>query len=88
MGYDQYISDAAWPAYYFALHPQKGITICVFLTYQAFKNREGIVSQPNREVRRFDFKMCGVVLFQSQFGNMFFVNGNIFLIFKIYLMHF
>ena len=27
---------AAGPAYY-ALHPQKGITIFVFLTYQAFK---------------------------------------------------
>ena len=34
------------PAYY-VLHPQKGITICVFLTCQAFKNREGIVSQTN-----------------------------------------
>ena len=37
---------AAGPAYY-VLHPQKGITIFVFLTYQAFKNREGIVSQTN-----------------------------------------
>ena len=27
--------------------PQKGITISVFLTYQAFKNREGIVTQIN-----------------------------------------
>ena len=39
-------SKAAGPAYY-VLHPQKGITICLFLTYQAFKNREGIVSQTN-----------------------------------------
>ena len=39
-------ANAAGPAYY-VLHPQKGITICVFLTYQAFKNREGIVSQTN-----------------------------------------
>ena len=38
--------SAAGPAYY-VLHPQKGITICVFLTYQAFKNREGIVSRKN-----------------------------------------
>ena len=30
------------PAYY-VLHPQKGITICLFLTYQAFINREGII---------------------------------------------
>ena len=37
---------AAGPAYY-VLHPQKGITICLFLTYQAFKNREGVVSQTN-----------------------------------------
>ena len=38
---------AAGPAYY-VLHPQKGITICLFfLTYQAFKKREGIVSQTN-----------------------------------------
>ena len=37
-------STTAGPAYY-VLHPQKGITICVFLTYQAFKNRKGIVSQ-------------------------------------------
>jgi len=29
------------------------------------------------KLRRFDFKMCGGVLFQSQFGNMFLVNGNI-----------
>ena len=36
----------AGPAYY-VLHPQKGITIWLFLTYQAFKNREGIVSQTN-----------------------------------------
>ena len=36
---------AAGPAYY-VLHPQKGIYICVFLNYHAFKNknREGIVS--------------------------------------------
>ena len=39
-------ANAAGPAYY-VLHPQKGITICLFLTYQAFKNREGIVSQTN-----------------------------------------
>ena len=32
------------PAYY-VLHPQKGVTICRFLTYQAFKNREGIISR-------------------------------------------
>ena len=31
---------AAGPAYY----AQKGITIWPFLTYQAFKNQEGIVS--------------------------------------------
>ena len=36
--------NAAGPAYY-VLHPQKGITICVLLTYQAFKNREGFVSR-------------------------------------------
>ena len=35
---------AAGPAYY-ALHPQKGITICKFFTYQAFKNQEGIISR-------------------------------------------
>jgi len=34
------------PAYY-VLHPQKGITICPFLTYPAFKSREGIFSQTN-----------------------------------------
>ena len=39
--------SAAGPAYY-VLHPQKGITICLFfLTYQVFKNREDIVSQTN-----------------------------------------
>ena len=27
------------------LHPQKGITIWDFLTYQAFKSREGIISR-------------------------------------------
>ena len=37
---------AARPAYY-VLQPQKGITIWLFLTYQAFKNREGIVYQTN-----------------------------------------
>ena len=37
---------AAGPAYY-VLHPQKGITICLFLTYQTFKNREGIIPQTN-----------------------------------------
>ena len=78
--------NAAGPAYY-VLHPQRGklpFTFC--LTYQAFKNREGIVSQTNlaewfkiwhlwletnknmddllaEKWRRFDFKMCGVVLF-------------------------
>ena len=35
---------AGGPAYY-VLHPQKGITICLFLTYQAFRNREGIISR-------------------------------------------
>ena len=40
------VGIAGGPAYY-VLHPQKGITICVFLTYQAFKNREGIVSRKN-----------------------------------------
>ena len=40
------VYKAAGPAYY-VLHPQKGITICVFLTDQVFKNREGIVSQTN-----------------------------------------
>ena len=34
----------AGPAYY-VLHAQKGITICLFVTYQAFKNREGIISR-------------------------------------------
>ena len=29
---------------------------------------------------RFDFKICGVVLFYSQFGNIFLVNGNMFLV--------
>ena len=29
------------------MYPQKGITICHCLTYQAFKDREGIVSQTN-----------------------------------------
>ena len=39
--------NAAGPAYY-VFHPQKGITIGLFfLTYQAFKNREGIVYQTN-----------------------------------------
>ena len=33
---------AAGPAL-FPLHPQKGLAICNFLTYQAFKSREGIV---------------------------------------------
>ena len=41
------IPYAAGPAYY-VLHPQKGITIWIFfLTYQAFKNREGSVYQTN-----------------------------------------
>ena len=35
---------AGGPAYY-VLHPQKGITICLFLTYQAFRNREWIISR-------------------------------------------
>ena len=38
--------------------------------------------------RRFDFKMCGVVSFQSQFGNMFLVNGKTFFIYLIYLADF
>ena len=42
----KFSNSTAGPAYY-VLHPQKGITICVFLTYQAFKNREGIVSRKN-----------------------------------------
>ena len=48
LGWSQDLGNAyaAGPAYY-VLHPQKGITICVFLTYQAFKNQEGIVSQTN-----------------------------------------
>ena len=37
-----YVHYAAGPAYY-VLHPQKGITIGVFLTYQAFKNRRQIL---------------------------------------------
>jgi len=32
------------PAYY-VLYPQGGITICIFLTYPAFKSREGIIYQ-------------------------------------------
>ena len=36
---------AGGPAYYVLLHPQKDITIWIFLTYQAFKSREGIISQ-------------------------------------------
>ena len=27
--------------------------------------------------RRFDFKMCGVISFKSQFGNMFLINGKL-----------
>ena len=42
---------AGGPAYYvllyIVLYPKKGITICVLLTYHAFKTREGIVSQAN-----------------------------------------
>ena len=39
------LPSAGGPAYYL-LHPQKGIAICLFfLTYQAFKNREGIISR-------------------------------------------
>ena len=38
--------------------------------------------------RRFDFKMCGVASFESQFGNMFLVNGKPFLIYHIYLTFF
>ena len=37
-------STTGGPAYY-VLHPQKGFTICLFLTYQAFRNREGIISR-------------------------------------------
>ena len=33
---------AAGPAL-FRLHPQKGLTICICLTYQALKSREGII---------------------------------------------
>ena len=36
------IDIAAGQAYY-VLHPQKDITICIFLTYQAFKSLEGVV---------------------------------------------
>ena len=32
------------------------------------------------KLRRFDFKMCGVVLFYSQFDNIVLVNGNMFLV--------
>ena len=39
-------SNTAGPAYY-VLYLQKGITICVFLTYPAFRNLEGNVSQTN-----------------------------------------
>ena len=35
---------AGGPAYY-VLHPQKGITIAFFKTYQAFINWEGIISR-------------------------------------------
>ena len=39
--------SAAGPAHY-VLHPLKGITIWLFfLTYQAFKNQEGIVYKTN-----------------------------------------
>ena len=37
---------AAGPAL-FRLHSQKGLTICIFQTYQAFKTREGIVFWKN-----------------------------------------
>ena len=40
------IFNAGGPAYY-VLHPQKGITIYLFWTYQAFRNREGIISRKN-----------------------------------------
>ena len=33
---------AVGPAYY-DLHPQKELTICIFLTYQSFKSQEGII---------------------------------------------
>ena len=40
-----HVTNTGGPAYYgLHLHPQKGITICIFLTYQAFKTREGIFS--------------------------------------------
>ena len=41
---DHLAISAAGPAYY-VLHPQKGITICLFLTYQVFRNREVIISR-------------------------------------------
>ena len=34
--YPSLFEKAAGPAYY-ALHPQKGITICIFLTYQGLQ---------------------------------------------------
>ena len=40
--YCQPSSIAAVPDYY-VLHPRKGFTIWLFLTYQAFKNPEGII---------------------------------------------
>ena len=49
---------AGGPAYY-VLHPQKGTPICLFLTYQAFINREGIIPEKfllrDYRSRYFDF---------------------------------
>ena len=57
--------SAVRPAYY-VLHPQKVLPFAFFLTYQAFKNQEGIKNMNDlstEKLRRFYFIMCGVVLF-------------------------
>ena len=56
-------AKAGGPAYY-VLHSQKVLPFAFFLTYQAFKNWEGIVSQTNLLVN----------------GNMFLQNGKMFLV--------
>ena len=45
-----FLGDTAGGPAYYVLHPQKGITICLFFTYQSFKSREGIFSQTNLAV--------------------------------------
>ena len=54
MRYKATTASAGGPAYY-VLHPQKGITICLFLTYQAFETgKESFLRQILLSDLRFD----------------------------------